>query len=76
MEKIYLNSNRQEELIDQILDKNKSMVSLEYKSNEFDELGNRIIKICKLNLPTSFNNLSDKKVKNSELKSTIFLQLL
>ncbi len=42
-----------------ILDKNKSMVSLEYKSNEFDELGNRIIKICKLNLPTSFNNLSD-----------------
>ena len=42
-----------------ILNKNKSTISVEYKNNEFDEFGNRKIKICKLELPLSFNNLSD-----------------
>ena len=42
-----------------ILNKNKSTISVEYKNNEFDEFGNRKIKICKLKLPLSFNNLSD-----------------
>ena len=42
-----------------ILNKNKSTISVEYKNNEFDESGNRKIKICKLELPLFFNKLSD-----------------
>ena len=42
-----------------ILNKNKSIISVEYKNNEFDESGNRKIKICKLELPLFFNKLSD-----------------
>ena len=42
-----------------ILDKNKSLVLIEYKDNEFDEFGNRKIKKRKLNLPESFDKLSN-----------------
>ena len=42
-----------------ILDKNDFMILVEYKNNEFDELGNRSIKVCELKLPESFINLSD-----------------
>ena len=42
-----------------ILDKNKSLVLIEYKDNEFDESGKRKIKRCQLNIPESFDNLSN-----------------
>ena len=42
-----------------ILDKNNSVVLVEYKNNEFDEFGNRIIKVCKIELSESFNNLAN-----------------
>ena len=57
-----------------ILNKNDSIISVEYKNNEFDESGNRKIKICKIDLPLSFNNLSDNfsqilnKLNGKELK--------
>ena len=57
-----------------ILSKNKSTISVEYKNNEFDEFGNRKIKVCKIELPLSFNNLSDNfnqilnKLNRQELK--------
>ena len=57
-----------------ILNKNESTILVEYRNNEFDESGNRKIKICKLELPLSFNSLSDNfsqilnKLNGKELK--------
>ncbi len=42
-----------------ILEKKDSIVKVEYKDNEFDNTGNRIIKKVQINLDEYLNNFSD-----------------
>ena len=61
-----------------ILDKKNSIILVEYKRNEFDEFGNRVIKVCELelsdNLPNDFNEILNKLNEGELVKINNYLK--